>query len=279
MRDLKIIIGLVLIGLSLFTFGNTYDQYKGEELYGALTVFILLIVVGAALIYSTQHNKIRKEKQKERAYLKERAIINEISEKEENLTNLRDKGILSEEEFNSKISKIHQDRAKSELEKTQEYQQLQQLYKSEVLTKEEFDTKVNLLIKKQNLEPQEIGLKNKFSNTGLQKLGEFKEARARVWDEDQLYGFVNSNYEVVIPPKYSLAEDFSEGLALVMLYSEFGFINKNGEVIIPFQYDDAKSFKKGVAKVRLGKEEFYIDKTGKEVDKESVFKDELKKFW
>lgn len=279
MRDLKIIIGLVLIGLSLFTFVNTYDQYKGEELYGALTIFILLIVVGAALIYSTQHNKIQKEKQKERAYLKERAIINEISEKEENLKNLRDKGILSEEEFNSKLSKIRQDRAKTELEKTEEYQLLKKLYKSEVLTKEEFDIKVDLLIKKQDLKPQEIGLKNKLSNTGLQKIGDFKEGMARVWNEDQLYGFVNSDYEVVIPPKYSLAEDFSEGLALGMLYSEFGFINKNGDVIISFQYDDAKSFKQGVAKVRLGKEEFYIDRTGKEVDKGNIFKDELKKFW
>jgi hypothetical protein len=267
MREFKIIFGLILIGVSLFTFGTTYEQYRGEEMYGALTVFILLIIIGGGLIYSTQHTKIQEEKRKENAYLKERATINEISEKEESLINLRNKGILSEEEYNSKISKICQDRAKTELEKTQEYQQLQQLYKSKVLTKEELDSKVDLLIKKQNLESQEIGLKNKLSNTGLQQLGEFKEAMARVWNEDQLYGFVNSDYEVVIPPKYSLAEDFSEGLALVMLNSEFGFINKSGEVVISFQYDDAKSFENEVAKVRLGEKEFYIDKTGKKLDK------------
>lgn len=267
MREFKIIFGVILIAVSLYTFGTTYEQYRGEEMYGALTVFILLIVIGGGLIYSTQHKEIHEERRKEKAYQNEQSVINEVSQKEQNLINLRDKGILSEEEYNSKILKIRKDRAKTELEKTKEYQQLLQLYNSEVLTKEEFDTKVNLLVKKQNLEQQEMGLKNRLSYNGLQQLGEFKEAMARVWDEDQLYGFVNSDYEVVIPPKYSLAEDFSEGLALVMLYSEFGFIDKNGEVIIPFQYNDAKSFENGIAKVRIGKEEFYIDKTGKEVNK------------
>lgn len=267
MRDFKIIIGFLLIALSLITFFNTYDQYKGEEMYGALTLFITIIIIGAGLIYSTQHKQIQEERRREKLYQKERATIKEISEKEEQLLNLRNKGILSDEEFNSKISKIRQNRAKTEFEKTQEYQQLKQLYKSEVLTKEEFDSKIDLLIKKQNLESQEIGLKNKLSNTGLQQLGEFKEAMARVWNEDQLYGFVNSDYKVVISPKYNLAEDFSDGLALVMLYSEFGFIDKSGEVVIPFQYDDAKSFENEIAKVRLGEKEFYIDKTGKELDK------------
>ncbi|MGY5849182.1 WG repeat-containing protein [Salegentibacter sp. F14] len=267
MRDFKIIVGLLLIGFSLFTFGNTYDQYKGEEIYGALTTFILLILVGVALIYSTQHKKIQEEKRKEKAYLRERAIINEISEKEENLINLRDKGILSEGEFKSKISKIHQDKAYTELEKTKEYQQLKQLYNSGVLTKEEYDSKVKILIEKQNSDLKAGGLKSKLENTEYHQISQFKENRGRIWDKNQLFGFIDENYDTIVEPKYTIAEDFNEGLALVMLYDNYGFINKKGDIVIHLQYEFAKSFENGVAKVRLGKEEFYINKTGQEVAK------------
>lgn len=267
MREFKIIIGFILIGVSVFTFFNTYDQYYEEELYGAITVFVILIAIGVGLIYNAEYKNIKEEKRKETEYKKERAIINDISEKEENLINLRDKGILSEEEFNSKISKVRQDKAKTKIEKTKEFQQLYQLYNSKILTTEEFDSKVNLLITKQNIEPQEEGLKNKLTNTGYHQIGEFKEGRAKIWDENQNYGFIDKNYDVILKPKFDLVEDFSDGLAMVMLSGDYGFINKDGELIIHLQYDDAKSFENGLAKVRLREEEFYINKTGKEVDK------------
>jgi len=265
MREFKIILGLILIAVSLFTFGTTYEQYRGEEIYGALTVFILLIIIGGGLIYSTQHTKIQEEKRKEKAYFKERAIINEISKKEENLINLRDKGILSEEEFSSKSSQLHADRVKTEVEKTEEYRQLNYLYESNILSKQEFDSKVELLIDKYKTTTNHTDSKHEISNNGLQKLGDFKEGMARIWDEDQQYGFIDEKNMIVIPPKYDLAEDFNEGLAMVMGYGNYGFINKKGDVVIHLQYDDAKSFENGVTKVRLGKEEFYIDKTGREV--------------
>ena len=54
--------------------------------------------------------------------------------------------------------------------------------------------------------------------------------------EEYLCGFIDSEGNVVIPPKYEVAEDFSEGLALVAEYgwgSAYGFINTRGEVVIP----------------------------------------------
>lgn len=60
-----------------------------------------------------------------------------------------------------------------------------------------------------------------------------------IFDEEQevyFCGFIDSNGNVVIPPKYEVAEDFSEGLALVAEYgwgSAYGFINTCGEVVIP----------------------------------------------
>lgn len=267
MRNFKIIVGFFLIGISIYTFLEMYPNEYGAGLWGVATGTVIIILIGAALIYSTQHKIIKEEKRKEAEYKKERSIINEISEKEENLINLRDKDILSEEEFKSKMSKIHQDRTKTELKKTKEYLQLQQLYRSKILTGEEFDSKVDLLLKKQNIEPLEIGLKNKLINTGYHQIRDFKEGRARIWDENQLFGFIDENYHIIVEPKFTLAEDFSEGLALVYLYDNYGFINKKGEIVIHLQYEYAESFKEGIANVKLDNEQFYIDRTGKEVIK------------
>ena len=60
-----------------------------------------------------------------------------------------------------------------------------------------------------------------------------------VWneeDEEYYSGYIDGDGNVVIPPKYEVAEDFSERLALVAEYgwgSAYGFINTRGEVVIP----------------------------------------------
>lgn len=60
-----------------------------------------------------------------------------------------------------------------------------------------------------------------------------------IFDEEQeeyLCGFIDSDGNVVIQPKYEVAEDFSDGLALVAEYgwgSAYGFINTSSEVVIP----------------------------------------------
>lgn len=63
------------------------------------------------------------------------------------------------------------------------------------------------------------------------------------------YGFADADGNVVIPPKYVQASDFSEGLAAVRLEDNWGFINALGETIIPFEYGSAQSFVNGWAEV------------------------------
>lgn len=116
------------------------------------------------------------------------------------------------------------------------------------------------------------------------------------------WGFLSrsSNYSS-IPPKYSEAGDFSEGLAYVGEYSSlwFGFIDKNdnkvfetkytvspgalfkdglipvsdssrkyaymnrsGKLITPFKFDYAENFSEGLAVVSIGDKWGYIDKQG-----------------
>lgn len=91
-----------------------------------------------------------------------------------------------------------------------------------------------------------------------------------IWNEEQeeyFCGFIDSDGNVVIPPKYEVAEDFSEGLALVAEYgwgSAYGFINTRGEVVIP-PLDGITvwgAFHEGLCVVEVDGKRGYINKTG-----------------
>lgn len=82
------------------------------------------------------------------------------------------------------------------------------------------------------------------------------------------YGFCLPNGTEIIPPQFSKAEDFSEGLAEVATgdaYNGFkyGYVNKKAVMQIPVQFKEAKAFSQGLAPVSIGDKKWqYIDKTG-----------------
>lgn len=82
-------------------------------------------------------------------------------------------------------------------------------------------------------------------------------------------GFKDQSGKVIIEPKYSGAEDFSEGLACVSLNDVWGFIDETGKVVIPFKYNSGyasgSKFSQGLASVSLNEKWGYIDKTGNTV--------------
>lgn len=61
---------------------------------------------------------------------------------------------------------------------------------------------------------------------------------------------------------------FREGLACVRQGNEFGYINSHGEFVIPPQFSDAQEFSEGLAWVMLkeGSRSGWVDKTGQWVD-------------
>ena len=64
------------------------------------------------------------------------------------------------------------------------------------------------------------------------------------------WGFVNEHSEQVIPYQWSMASDFSEGLACVCDENDkYGFIDENGEVVVPCQWKLAEDFSEGLAMV------------------------------
>jgi len=62
-----------------------------------------------------------------------------------NLTDLKNKGILTEEEYQTKVEKINQEQSEQGLKNSPEYKQLKSLLDSGTLTKEEFEDKVILI--------------------------------------------------------------------------------------------------------------------------------------
>jgi hypothetical protein len=177
------------------------------------------------------------------------------------LKELHEQGILTDNEYYEKASKLTSEKLQAELKITPEYKKLKSLFDDDILTKEEFESKFEILKKiysKDNFDKQEKKLNNEFDFI----VREFSEGYYVIMDNDMNYGFADSSYKKVIDTIYEHANSFKEGLALVRLNNQFGFINKDGEEIIPFMYDNAYSYENGKAKVQKGKESFYINKTG-----------------
>jgi len=94
------------------------------------------------------------------------------------------------------------------------------------------------------------------------------------------WGFVDRTGKMVIQQQYGFADDFSEGLAGVVVDRKFGFINQKGEMVIPPRFTPRRSpyswnplvatsrFSEGLAPVttdpefELGKGYGYINRKG-----------------
>ncbi|MFN8657117.1 MAG: WG repeat-containing protein [Candidatus Obscuribacterales bacterium] len=85
------------------------------------------------------------------------------------------------------------------------------------------------------------------------------------------YGYIDKNLSFVIKPQFNYARDFSEGLAAVNIgqgIRSTGYCELSGKVVIPAKFSVAENFKNGVARVIEKHEYEYIDKYGKAVSRE-----------
>ncbi|MEO7311497.1 MAG: WG repeat-containing protein [Chitinophagaceae bacterium] len=78
-----------------------------------------------------------------------------------------------------------------------------------------------------------------------------------------LCGYINSKGEKILPPKYSMAWAFKEGVAHVEMDNKHGFIDKNGAEVIPFIYSSAGDCNYGVIKTEIDGKPLLVDKSGK----------------
>lgn len=91
-----------------------------------------------------------------------------------------------------------------------------------------------------------------------------------------LYGFIDSRGEIVIPTIYECSSAFFEGLALVQSNDKMGYINTKGEIVIPLIYAHASPFVNGTATVaiedsvngNIHKKYFVINKKGEKISED-----------
>ncbi len=80
----------------------------------------------------------------------------------------------------------------------------------------------------------------------------------------QLCGYDDTKTAVQrIPPRFEIAERFSEGLAAVRVNGAYGYIDSTGKMAIVPRFEAAGSFLGGYAEVRLNAASGIIDRTGR----------------
>ena len=85
-------------------------------------------------------------------------------------------------------------------------------------------------------------------------IGEFVEGLAAVrhalgLEQVAGWGFIDTTGRFVIPPVYTDAFMFSEGLARVMDEGQWGYVDPSGELVIAAKYSEASEFEEGLALV------------------------------
>lgn len=260
MKTAKVIIGLVVGFFATITMFQMFFEETGAGLYGALSGYAVIIAICIWLVYSgTKDDSKTKVPNRNN-----KNVAHPISDKSSTLKELKDKGILTEQEYEEKLKKLVEDDLEKSLENYNEYKQLKSLYNDGILTKDEFENKVEFL-------------KNKLrSDKEDRNKNEPSEGMILVTDDDLNYGFTDINGNVVIKTQYEYAEDFSEGLALVRLNSKFGYIDKKGNVVIDLQFEDAKSFQNGFAKVKRKNDTQFIEINKKGENTQKVFNEIFK---
>ena len=93
------------------------------------------------------------------------------------------------------------------------------------------------------------------------RIGDFHEGIAFLI-KDNKFGYINTQGEIIIEPKYEGTYDFHEGLGAFLLNDKFGFMNKEGEHIISNEYEDVADFSEGLCAVQKNGKWGYINNTG-----------------
>lgn len=93
----------------------------------------------------------------------------------------------------------------------------------------------------------------------------FHEGLARVSLFDGLDCYVTRREEYIRSADWAAADDFSEGLAKIKRGNVFGFIDTTGEVVLPTIYSKCRSFSRGLAIFSTGEKSGVIDAQGDEI--------------
>ena len=138
----------VIVGLAT---AYSFYSYKSEKFSSVQKTILLICVIFppaqwlGILIVLAYNNFIENNSVEKITERKIENKINTLNSQVKSLKDLKEKGILTNEEYNQKVEKLKVEKAEQDLKNSTEYRQLKSLLDSGVLTKEEFENKINLL--------------------------------------------------------------------------------------------------------------------------------------
>lgn len=203
------------------------DRFNKPQKTLLLLCFVFPPLQWVMILIVQYYNQIQYKKSKE--FKKEVLNYNEekkIDNSKTTLQELKDSGIITEEEYKTKVEKIDSQKSELAILNSKEYAQLKSLLDSNILTKEEFENKLVLLKSK---------ISNKTdnpSNKNYRIVDVYSEGLALVIDDNLEYGFINYDGEVIIDFIFEHAENFSNGIAKVRIDGEFKNIDYNGNTVL-----------------------------------------------
>ena len=152
-------IGVGLI-VGLVTASSFYI-YRSEKFSSVQKTILLICVIFppaqwlGILIVLAYNNYIENNSVEKVAERRNENKINTINSQVKSLKDLKEKGILTNEEYNQKVEKLEAEKAEHNLKNSTEYKQLKSLLDSGVLTKEEFESKIVKINNITNKQPED----------------------------------------------------------------------------------------------------------------------------
>ena len=149
-----------IVGLAT---ASSFYIYKSEKFSNVQKTILLICVIFppaqwlGILIVLTYNNFIENNSVEKIAERKNENKINTLNSQVKSLKDLKEKGILTSEEYNQKVEKLEAEKAEQDLKNSIEYSQLKSLLDSGVLTKEEFENKIEFINNKNKMLIESIG--------------------------------------------------------------------------------------------------------------------------
>jgi hypothetical protein len=182
-----------IVGL---TFASSLYVWNNEKFSGVQKTILLICIVfppaqwlGILVVLAYNNYKVNNSVEKVQERKVEQVKVN-LDNSISNLTNLKDKGILTDEEYKTKVAKINVEKDEQSLKNSLEYKQLKSLLGSGVLTKVEFDSKVKLI---QNISEKEVDIEeinNVINSVNTTYLGNIEDkeqsANSNFWSRMML---------------------------------------------------------------------------------------------
>jgi hypothetical protein len=134
----------LLISTSLYVWNSNNFTKEQRILLLICVVFPPAQWVGIIIVLIYNNNKLENthEKLSEKKVTEKKIKLNSTID---NLLELKEKGILTIDEYNEKVDKIESQKIEVEIENSSEYKQLKNLFENNILTLDEFEIKIKLL--------------------------------------------------------------------------------------------------------------------------------------